>query len=135
VADEEQRRLPLRRAMVEVDLEQVQRQPTMTRAIVLCADLAGFDNDKDFCRHLDLDASTWSQIKNAERYFPQDKFEQLFDECGNEAPLIWLADRRGYFLTPKESEMEKRLRLETEKNERLALENRLLRELMVGRAV
>jgi hypothetical protein len=133
--DERTLALPFARPPQDLDIVTVQRQPSMTRAIVLCVDLGGFDNDKDFCRHVDLDPSTWSQIKTGERCYPHDKFERLFDACGNEAPLIWLADRRGYVLTPKESEYERRLRLERENRERAEAENRLLKSLLVGRAV
>lgn len=127
--------LPLPRSMQEVDLDSIRRQPSMTRAIALCADLGGFENDKDFCRAVDLDQTVWVRIKDAERSFPQDRYEALFDACGNEAPLIWLADRRGYLLTPRETEMEKRLRAEREAREKAEAENRLLRGLLVGRQI
>lgn len=120
-------------APVPVDIEQVRRQPSMTKAIVLCADLGGFENDKDFCRALSLDQTVWSRIKDGERCFPHDQFEQLFSVCGNEAPLIWLADRRGYELTPRESELERRLRLEQEARAKVELENKVLREVIATR--
>jgi len=129
-----QAELNLPRIVERVDIESVRRQPSMTKAIVLCADLAGYENDKDFCRHVDLDPTVWARIQSGERQFPHDGFERLFDACGNEAPLIWLADRRGYVLTPKESELEKRLRAEREANDKLAAENKLLRDLLQGRA-
>jgi hypothetical protein len=44
------------------------------------------------------------------------------DLCRNEAPLIWLARSRGYDLTPLETEMERRLRLEREKTDELERE-------------
>jgi len=130
-----QARLPLRREMQVVDLASVQRQPSMTKAIMLCAELGGFENDKDFCRVVDLDQTVWSQIQNGARFYPQDSYEQLFDACANEVPLMWLADRRGYVLTPKETEMERRLRVA---NEALAESERTVAVLMKavqGRAV
>ena len=122
--------LPLPRKPVAIDTAIVSRQPSLTKAIVLCAELAALENDKDQARVLGIDATTWSLIKDGKRAFPQDRYEQMFDEFGNEAPLIWLADRRGYVLTPKESELERRLRLEREANERLEAENKLLRGLI-----
>jgi hypothetical protein len=106
--------LPLPRKPQAVDTEAVRRQPSMTKAITLCADLAGFVNDKDLCRVLEIDQPVWARIKSGQANFPQDKLLDLMDEAGNEVPLIWLADRRGYLLTPKESELEKRLRAERE---------------------
>jgi hypothetical protein len=130
----EQTRLALPRKAVAVDTAAVQRMPSMTRAIVLCAELAGLENDKDQARVLGIDATTWSLIKDGKRAFPHDKYETLFDEFGNEAPLIWLADRRGYLLTPKESELERRLRIEREEKELLQRENALLRGLITRAA-
>ena len=51
----------------------------------------------------------------------------------NEVPLIWLADRMGYSLTPKETETQRLLRIEREKAQRVEEENRLLRKLLIGR--
>ena len=127
--------LPLRlpRKPQSVDIEAIRRQPTLTKAIVLCADMVGFVNDKDLCRSLDIDTAVWARIKNGQAHFPHDKLLDLFDESGNEAPLIWLADRRGYELTPKESELQRRLRVEKEERERLERENELLRGLITRR--
>lgn len=130
-----QERLPLPREMQAVDLATVQRCASMTKAISVCADLGGFENDKDFCRELDIDPTTWSQIQNGARFFPQDKYERLFETCGNELPLLWLSDRRGYVLTPKETEMERRLRVS---NEALAEERKktaVLLAALQGRAL
>lgn len=125
--------LPLK-TPIAVDVEQVRRQPSLTKAIVLCADLGGFENDKDFCRQMTMDQGVWSQIQSGNRYFPQDKYEQLFDVCGNEAPLIWLADRRGYELVHLESELEKQLRQQRERAEAAEAENAMLKKLFIGRA-
>jgi hypothetical protein len=130
-----QERLALPREMQVVDLPSIQRQPTMTKAIVLCADLGGFENDKDFCREMELDPSVWSQIQTGARFFPQDKYERLFEACANEAPLHWLADRRGYVLTPKETEMERRLRITQEALAKERERSALLAGLLQGRAV
>jgi hypothetical protein len=125
--------LKLPRQPVTVDVETIRRQPTMTRAIVLASELAGLKNDKDQARAIGLDQTTWSLIKKGERAFPHDGYEEMFDEFGNEVPLIWLADRRGYLLTPKESELEKRLRAEREARVKAEEENKLLRDLIQGR--
>lgn len=128
-----QMKLALPRKGQEIDIELVRRQPTMTRAIVLCADAAGFKNDKDLCRVIDVDPAVWARIKNGQAHFPQDRYEQLMNECGNDAPLIWLADRRGFILTPKETEMERRVRVADERALALENENRILREVLNGR--
>lgn len=125
--------LPLKKP-VAVDVEQVRRMPSMSKAIVLCADIGGFENDKDFCRQMNMDQGVWSQIQSGTRYFPHDKYEQLFDVCGNEAPLVWLADRRGYELVHLESELEKQVRQQRERAETAEAENAMLKKLFIGRA-
>jgi len=122
--------LAIRGSMQEVDIAAVRRQPSMHKAVGLCVDLAGFKNDKDFCRRMDIDPGVWARIKSGEAHFPSDRFADLFDLCGNEVPLIWLADRRGYELVRLESELERELRLSKEQNARLAAENELLRGMM-----
>lgn len=130
-----QEQLPLISEMQVVDMSTVQRLSSMTKAIVLCADLGGFENDKDFSRAMDLDPSVWSQIQSGARFFPQDKYERLFQACKNEVPLMWLADRRGYVLTPKETEMERRLRITQEALSKERERSALLAGLLQGRAV
>lgn len=125
--------LPLKLPQI-VDLEVVRRQPTMTAAIILCTSLAGFKNDKPLADQLGIDQGQWARVKSGAAHFPQEKYELLFDTCGNEVPLIWLADRRGYHLVPHETEMERRLRAETEEKDRLVRENALLKNLLQGRA-
>lgn len=125
--------LPLPAKPREVDIDAVRRQPTMTKAIVLCADLAGFVNDKDLCRSLDIDPAVWARIKSNQANFPHDKLDELMAQSGNDVPLIWLADRRGYVLTPKESELERRLRVSDERSKKLQEQNDLLRDLLTGR--
>jgi hypothetical protein len=126
--------LPLK-PMQSVDIDQIRRQPSMTKAIELCVALGGFDNDKDFCRQLAVDPAVWARIKHGDAHFPHDRFQQLFDACANEAPLHWLADRRGYSLTPLESEMERRLRVEQEARAKAEAENVMLKGLLIGRSV
>lgn len=119
--------------MQPVDIEQVRRQPSLTKAIVLCADLGGFANDKDLCRALDIDPPVWARIKQGDANFPHEKYESLFNECGNDVPLIWLADRRGYELVHLESELERQLRGEREARATVEAENKLLKGLLIGR--
>lgn len=125
------RQLPLvvKGELVSVDPELVRRQRSMLAAIALCAQAAGLQ-DKELYLPLGLDAGHWSRIVKGDAHFPLDRIGPLMDLCGNEAPLQWLAHSRGYELRPLESETERRLRLEQERAEELAKENRLLRGLL-----
>lgn len=115
--------IPLRRPPQPVDIEVVRRQPTLTAAIKLCISLGGFDADKQVYMALNIDAGHWSRIMRGEAHFPTNKLDELMDLCGNESPLIWLTDRRGYELKPKLSETERRL--EAERAARLEAERKL----------
>ena len=132
----EQLRLTLPKPLQEVDHAAVIRQPSMTKAIVLCVDMAGFVNDKDLCRSVDIDPAVWARIKSGQANFPHDRLSELMDEAGNEVPLMWLLYKRGYdlhSLRKRESETEAQLRLEREA--RLEAEKKLayLESLHTGR--
>lgn len=129
--------LILPREPQKVDPQTIAQIPSMTRAIVLSADMAGLENDKDQARTLGIDASTWSLIKQGQRAFPHDRYEDLFNEFGNEIPLLFLLHRRGYDLNSlrkRESETERLLREEREAREKVEAENKLLRDLLKGGA-
>lgn len=132
----EQLNLSLPKPPVDVDHSSIIRQPSMTKAIVLCADLAGFVNDKDLCRSVDLDPAVWARIKSGQANFPHDRLTDLMEQAGNEVPLMWLLYQRGYdlhSLRQRESETEKALRIEREKLAKSEEENRLLRGLIQGK--
>lgn len=127
--------LQMKPPMQELDVTTVSKQPTFTGSLILCQTLSGLE-DKELCGKGGVinEAATWSRIKNGANNFPQDNLIKFMDLCGNEAPLIWLADRRGYQLTPKETEWERQARLEREGRMKAEEENRLLRSLLMGKA-
>ncbi|WP_076787106.1 hypothetical protein [Burkholderia sp. b13] len=120
--------------MQRVDIRCIDAQPSMTAAIRLCQQLSGLDDKKIVGKQgIVADVAQWSRItRSGQHYFPQDKLNAFMDLCHNEAPLIWLARSRGYELTPLETEMERRLRLEREKTDELERENMLLKKLLTG---
>lgn len=126
--------------MQEIDPKLISQQGTLLSAIKLCISMAGFDSDKEVFLPLGIDAGHWSRICKGDAHFPIDKLCSLMDLCGNEAPLLWLTDARGYemaSLRHKETEMQTKLRVANEtitrmKTERAA-EIRLLSEMMSQR--
>ena len=118
---------------IDVDAALVHRQPSLLSAIQLCMQAAGIA-DKEACISLGIDPAHWSRMSSGTAHFPLHLLGPLMDLCGNEAPLEWLAHSRGYELRPLESETQKALREEVDRSSRLSEENRLLRELLVGRA-
>ncbi|MBK8161499.1 MAG: hypothetical protein IPK59_23050 [Rhodospirillaceae bacterium] len=120
--------------MRELDVGMVTQQPTLTGAIMLCVHISGLD-DRDLAKALAIDPAQWSRIKSGQAHFPQERMNRLMDICGNEAPLIWLASRRGYDLQAKLSLMEQKLATERHRADKLEEQNKLLRELVTGRGI
>lgn len=125
--------LSMRPEMQDIDAEMVARQPTLTAAILLCVQLGGLD-DRDLAKALGLDPAQWSRVKSGQAHFPQERLQRLMDLCTNEAPLIWLAARRGYDLKPRLSLIEQKLDAERQRAAKLEEQNKLLRDLLTGKA-
>ncbi len=102
--------LPLVRepAHVEVSMELIRRQKSFINAIALCTQLSGLD-DKEIYMTLGIDAGHWSRIVKGDAHFPVNKIDELMTLCGNEAPLKWLANKRGYSLQLLKTEAERRI--------------------------
>lgn len=102
--------LPLARQanVMEAPLELVARKQTFLSAIVLCVQLSGLD-DKEIYMSLGIDAGHWSRIMKGDAHFPVDKIDMLMTMCGNEVPLQWMAQKRGYQLVMLKSAAESRI--------------------------
>lgn len=116
-----------------VDAEVIERQHTLTRAIVVCGDLAGFE-DKQAADAAGLDAATWSRFKSGQTNFPHSRFTHYQQVCQNWLPLQWLARDAGFRLERLETVLERQLREERDRRIKAEDENKLLRDLVQGRA-
>lgn len=117
--------------------DEVARKQSLGNAIELCAELAGFSLDKELQQTLGVDKAQFSRWLSGTEGVIWPKLEKLMDECGNDAPILWMLHQRGYDLHSirrRESETEKRLREEIESREKVEAENKLLRELLKGNA-
>jgi hypothetical protein len=92
---------------VAVPIELVLKQSTLAGAIALCVQLSGLE-EKEVYLSLDIDAGHWTRIMKGEAHFPVNKLVAMMDLCGNEAPLIWLANARGYGLVVLKTEADRR---------------------------
>jgi len=135
--DDPQRALRLRRDQQAVDLALVLTQPSLLAAIKLCITAAGFECDKVVYGELDIDAGHWSRIMRGEAHFPTGQLAHLMELCGNDAPLMWLLNARGYEPTSvrrSEDAKDKALRLAEERIAQLEterdIERRVTRELL-----
>lgn len=118
--------------VMEAPHDLVARKKTFLSAIVLCVQLSGLD-DKEVYLTLSIDAGHWSRIMKGDAHFPVDKIDELMSICGNEAPLQWMAMKRGYSLVMLKSAAERRIE-ELERALVKETERRLWAEdLVVGR--
>jgi hypothetical protein len=105
----------------------VRRQRTLVGAWNLAQKISGLE-DKKCYGPLDIDASHWTKIGNCKASPPADeRFVRYLDLVGNEAPLIWLCEARGYdFLSMRRHQDDKDRRI-SELEQRVADYERLIR--------
>lgn len=102
---------------VEVRPEEVARKQSLGNAIELCAELAGFSLDKELQQTLAVDKAQFSRWLSGTEGVIWPKLEKLMDQCGNDAPILWMLYQRGYdlhSLRKRETETERLLREERE---------------------
>jgi len=126
--------LVLPREPMFLDESIIQRPRDMLRAFTLAADLGGLE-DKQAAAAAGMDPATWSRFKQGDVGMKPANLASFLDQCGNDLPLAYWAMQRGYSLVPRQTEMERRFAVEHLERERLEAENKLLRNLITGRAV
>lgn len=92
---------------MDVPLSVVIKQPNLAGAIALCVQVSGLD-EKEVYLSLGIDAGHWTRIMKGDAHFPVNKLNDLMTLCGNESPLVWLTNSRGYGLVMLKSEAERR---------------------------
>jgi hypothetical protein len=133
----EQLNLSLPRDPQQIDNRVVAQQPSLLAAVKLCISMSGVEADKEVYSPLGIDAGHWSRMHRGEAHFPLDKLGALMDLCGNEAPLLWLVNARGYdiaSLRRRETELERELREAKETIAGLQRDKRVLAEALRGSA-
>ena len=84
---------------IEVRPEELARKRTLGAAIELCAELAGYGLSKQIQELLDVDKAQFSRWLSGQEGIHWAKFTALMDACGNDAPLLWMVQQRGYDLS------------------------------------
>jgi hypothetical protein len=130
--------LPASPAMAKVDPALIAKQPSMSRALLLCQTLSGKDDAQFYgARGIVKDQAQWSRIMGPSNHcFPHDKLNLFMDIAGNEAPLLWMLHSRGYdlhALRKLETETERRLRIAEEALEAEKQKVRVLTDAINGR--
>jgi hypothetical protein len=120
----------------DVTPQEVMREQSLGGAISLCAKAAGLA-PKQVQDALKSDKAQYSRWVENKEGILWPKLTALMDECGNDAPLLWMLHQRGYDLSSlrrQETEMERRLRISEEALAQERNKNRVLIEAMHGRA-
>lgn len=107
--------MPARKVAPPIDKAYLLTLPSLRRAIRYSVSLPDLD-PKQVYEPLDMDKAIWSRIENGGMSFPADQLLTLADVTHNDAPLAWLAHRRGYELRPLKSELQEQLDAERAAN-------------------
>lgn len=121
----------------DVTPQEISREHTLGGAINLCAKAAGL-TPKEVQDGLKADRAQFSRWTDDKEGILWPRLVALMDLCGNDAPLLWMLQARGYDLSSlrrQETELEKALRIAKEENEALRMANKVLVDAMNGKAV
>jgi hypothetical protein len=119
----------------EVTPQEVARESTLGGSISLCAKAAHL-TPKEVQDALKADRAQFSRWTDDKEGITWTKLSALMDLCGNDAPLLWMLNARGYdlhSLRKQETETERMLRIAKEENEALRMANKVLVDAMNGR--
>ncbi len=90
-------------------MEQIEiHSKDLRAAIRLCIETSGIA-PKEIAFSLNMDSGHLSRMINSSddpRHFPPERLGDLMNICGNEIPLRWLAQSRGYGLYRLKTELE-----------------------------
>ena len=117
----------------ELSADSIAKQKTLLGAINLCITESALE-DKEIYLALEIDAGHFSNLRKGNGHFPTNKIEALMDLCGNEIPLIWLANKRGYALMLIVSEAERKLKEGEAREAKLQEQVEFLTKLIQGKA-
>jgi len=115
-----------------VPVEMVRRQKTAASAFALALQSSGLE-DKEVYLALSLDAGYFSRIKSGAATLQADLTATFCKVVGNTIYLDWLAYQVGCGLVQLKSEAERRAEAAEDRAKAAEAENRLMRQLLVGR--
>lgn len=103
---------------VDVAPHEIARKTSLGAAIELCAEVGGKE-PKQIQSDCRMDKGQWSRWTSGGEGIVWPRLVQLMDLCGNDVPVLWQLQQRGYDLHSVrrlESETERRCRLLEEEN-------------------
>ena len=117
-----------------VPSEMIARQRNASAALCLACQSSGLE-DKEIYGALNIDAGYFTRIKKGEATLQADLVAPFCDVVGNRIYPEWMAQSIGCTLVQIKSEAERRAELAEQKARDLAQENKLMRDILQGRAV
>lgn len=120
-------------AVAALSIDVVRRQKSAAAALSLACSASGLD-DKEIYLSLGIDPGHFSRMKKGEAGFPPDKLNELCELVGNTIYVEWIAYQVGCTLVMVKSEAERRAEAAEAKSAQLEAQNKLMRELLAGRA-
>jgi hypothetical protein len=115
----------------EITAQEVAREATLGGAMSLCAKAAGLA-PKEVQDSLKTDKAQFSRWTDDKEGIVWSKLAALMDLCGNDAPLLWMLNARGYDLNSlrkKETELQQKLRMAEERIKAMEHEREVERNL------
>ncbi|NPT59061.1 transcriptional regulator [Paraburkholderia sp. 5N] len=119
--------------MIEMPIEMIRAKRSKGAAFTLACDASGLE-DKEIAMSLNIDAGTFSKMKKGMATLDADLLVQFCKIVGNQIYPEWLAYQVGCTLVMIQSEAERRAEEERAKREEAEKENKLLRQLLQGKA-
>lgn len=112
----------------------VRKQKTAAAAFALACSVSGLE-DKEIYLTLAIDAGHFSRIRKGEAGFPPDKTAEFCALVKNTVYPEWIAYQVGCALVMLKSEAERRAEAAEERARAAEAENRLMRQLLQGKAI
>lgn len=116
-----------------VPLETVRAQKSAAAAFTLACSVSGLE-DKEIYLALGIDAGYFSNIKKGKATLQADLVAQFCELVGNTIYPEWAAYQVGCTLVMVKTEAERRAELAEQRAQAAEAENRLMRQLLQGRA-
>jgi hypothetical protein len=118
---------------IDVPIETIRRQKTSAAAFSLACSVSGLE-DKEIYLSLGIDAGHFSRIKKGDAGFPPDRLAEFCGLVNNTVYPEWIAFQVGSTLVMIKTEAERRAEVAMARAEAAEAENRLMRQLLQGRA-
>lgn len=115
----------------EITAQEVARESSLGGAMSLCAKAAGLA-PKEVQDQLKTDKAQFSRWTDDKEGIVWSKLSALMDLCGNDAPLLWMLNARGYDLNSlrkQETELQQKLRMAEERIKAMEHEREVERNL------